>query len=345
MKKNNGNKNESEKRSFFRSESATATVIGAVLLLGIIFSVFAIIRIDAVPEWKNDAEYSHMNNVGEDMADLKSKIDMMSTILALSSSSSYINASNPSSLAPPLVMNVPFHMGGGDIPFIDSIKSSGNLAVNKDRYVMSIIVNPEDDEPYFKSINCGTINYSSQNRYYVDQVFSYENGALILKQKDQAVMMLYPSILFSNVSTNENNVSNYDVSINVIRVLQKPYIPPDIISSNSRCSLRLTGIGYEPLYDSEIKSSGNIDRFILTITTEYPKVWELYFEKIMENAGIGQEKYTLMNESKNVRLIFPKISDPASENESTSEKESTLEIKRLYISETAIKAEPEIGLN
>lgn len=338
MEKNNGNKNESDRRYFFRSESATATVIGAVLLLGIIFTVFAIIRIDAVPEWKNDAEYSHMDDIGEDMADLKSKIDMMSTILALNSNSSYINSSNPGYLAPPLVMNVPFHMGGGEIPFIDSIKSSGNLAVNKDRYVMSIIVNPEDDEPYFQSINCGTINYSSQNRYYVDQVFSYENGALILKQKDQAVMMLYPSILFSNVST-KNNVSNYDVSINAIRVLQKPYIPPEIISSNSRCSLRLTGIGYQPLYDSEIKSLGNIDRFVLTITTEYPKVWERYFEKIMEDAGISQDKYNLTNESKNVHLIFPEISDPASENE------STLEIKRLYISETEIKAEPEIGLN
>ena len=34
-------------------------------------------------------------------------------------------------------------MGGGDIPFVGSMKSSGTLAVNKGKCVMSIIVNPE----------------------------------------------------------------------------------------------------------------------------------------------------------------------------------------------------------
>ena len=86
MKKHNGNRSRSEKKFFFHSESATATVIGAVMLLGIIFSVLTIIWVECVPEWKNDAEYSHMDDVCEDMAEVKSRIDMMSIVLASNSS-------------------------------------------------------------------------------------------------------------------------------------------------------------------------------------------------------------------------------------------------------------------
>ena len=74
-------------------------------------------------------------------------------------------------------------MGGGGIPFVRSTEASGILGINKDKCVMKIIVNPQDDEPYTGSVNCGTVTYQSKNHYYVDQVYSYENGALILSQR------------------------------------------------------------------------------------------------------------------------------------------------------------------
>ncbi|MDD2340165.1 MAG: hypothetical protein PHG79_07900, partial [Methanosarcina sp.] len=265
MKKHKENRSRSEKRFFSDSESATATVIGAVLLLGIIFSVLTILWVGCVPEWKNDAEYSHMDSVWEDMAELKSRIDIMSIVMASSSNSSPISSNssiNPlysDPLAPKLVTSVPFHMGGGGIPLISSMKSSGTLAVNKDKCVISIIVNREGAVPYIKSIDCGTVTFTSQNTQYVDQVFSYESGALILDQKEQSVMMLYPSIRFSNVSTRGHN--EYNVSINAISVGQRPHAPIEIISSNSECSLRLTGIDhtfdYISVNASEKKNSGN----------------------------------------------------------------------------------------
>lgn len=88
---------------FFRSESASSTVVGAVLLLAIIVSIFSVVRIGYIPEWKNDAEYSHMNDVWKDMADLKSKIDLITIALA----------SDPDSQNTEITMSVPFHMGEG----------------------------------------------------------------------------------------------------------------------------------------------------------------------------------------------------------------------------------------
>ncbi|WP_292390609.1 hypothetical protein [Methanosarcina sp. UBA5] len=329
MKKHNEKDSRIEKLKYSNSESATATVIGAVLLLGIIFSVLVIIWVGCVPEWKNDAERSHMDNVWKDMADVKSKIDMMSIILASTPDSSKLNTSNPSSSAPQLVMNVPFHMGGGSLPIIGTTKSSGILAVNKDKCIMSAIVIYNDSTSFPFNISCGTITYASQNHYYVDQSFSYEGGALILDQGKQPVMMLYPSIRFSKASSNQ-----YNISINAVRIFRALYDSPQIISSNSGCSLRLTGIDYRHIYDSDEYEDLSIERLVLTIYTTHPDAWKQYLSKMLADAGI--DDYTLVEneDNNNVRLIFPKLDSTA-----------TGTLKRLYISETVVKAEPGIGLN
>jgi hypothetical protein len=332
MEKHDENRSRSEKTFFFHSESATATVIGAVLLLGIIFSVLTIICVFCIPEWKSDAEYSHMGDIFEDMAEVKSKIDMTSIILASNPNYSSPNSTNPGSSAPQLIISVPFHMGGGDLPLIGPIKSSGSLAVNRESCKMGIVAkSPNGSTIYSQLINCGTITYNSQNRYYVDQNISYENGALILDQKEQPVMMLYPSIRFSRALDDGSGVPKYNVSINAVRIFQKPYVPPEAISSNTGCSLRLTGIDYRPYDVGE-----NLARLELTVYTKNPDAWEQYFYKVTKDANIVPDTdcYIHKDEGKSsVSLTFPK------------ENTGTKGLKGLYLSETVVKAEPGIGLN
>lgn len=346
MKKNKETRYVPGKKFFFYSESGTATTIGAVLLLGIIFSVLTFVSVECIPEWKNDAEYSHMDSVWGDMAELKSSIDMMSIVMASNYNSSDINSSYLNSSAPDLVTSVPFHMGGGDIPFVGSMKSSGTLAVNKGKCVISIILNRENADPYIKSIVCGAVTYTSKNNNYVDQVFSYENGAVILAQGEQPVMMLYPSIRVSNVSTSASN--DYNVSINTISVCKKLYSPPEIISSNSECSLRLTGIDYISVYDSEKevldnskKGPGNVTTFTLMVNSNYPEAWQSYLNKTMEDAKIGSDKYNTNKLGNNVRLTFYMTPDTSKGNANKVKPDI---LKELYVSKTEIKAEPGIGL-
>ena len=196
-------------------------------------------------------------------------------------------------------------MGGGDLPLIGPIKSSGSLAVNKENCKMSIVVIPiHGFSILFQIINCGTITYNSQNRYYVDQNLSYENGALILDQKEQSVMTLYPSIRFSRTATN-----GYNVSINAVKIFQKPYAPPETISSNTGCSLRLTGIDYRPLYDSN--NGENLDRLKLTVYTKNPDAWEQYFKKATDDANIDHADCDLEHGLK-CKAIFRKFDLPQS---------------------------------
>lgn len=344
MKVPDENRSQSEKTLFPHSESATATVIGAVLLLGIIFSVLTVICVYCIPEWKADAEYSYMGDICGDMAEVKSKIDMISIVLASSPNSSNLNSPNPGSSSPQLIISVPFHMGGGDIPIIGPIKSSGTLAVNRENCRMGIVVkNPQNYIIHDQLIHCGTITYNSQNRYYVNQNINYENGALILDQNEQQVMMLYPSIRFSRALDDEYNKMKYNVSINAVRVFQKPYIPPEVISSNARCSLRLAGIDYIPWYDSSKRVGENLAKLEITVYTKNPEAWEQYFRKVTKDANINPDDDCDIvpwdpelypdEEIPFVRLTFP--------GKNTVEKG----LKGVYISETVVKAEPGIGLN
>jgi hypothetical protein len=314
MKEKNSKNSQVSKPVFLRSESATSTVVGAVLLLAIIVSVFSVVRIGYIPEWKNDAEYSQMNDVWEDMTDLKSKMDLMTIVLA----------SEPDS-PNTVTMNVPFHMGGGDVPLIGTIKSSGTLSVaNKEERNMTVTTVSEGN---WKSgpILYGTVTYSSQNRYYVDQNFIYEGGALILSQGERSSMMLYPSIRVSRLPTN-----GYDVSMHVVEIDKSINSPADVISSNTGCFLRLTGREFKPLYDSDKDSSGNISSFTLTVNTDNPDAWYLYLNETIANARITKDSNLTKHEN-SVILTFPNGS-------------SGKDLNRLYVSKTRVKVEPGIGI-
>jgi len=311
----NFSENSRESKFFsLRSEAASSTVVGAVLLLAIIVSVFSVVRIGYIPEWKNDAEYSHMNDVWEDMSDLKSKIDLMTIALA-----SEPNSQNT------VTMNVPFHMGGGDVPLIGTIKSSGTLSVNKDECEIKITTN--SDGNWNNTTTCGAVSYASQNRYYVDQEFTYEGGALILSQGERSSMMLYPSIRFSRAPAN-----GFNASIHIVEIEKYRFAPSDTISSNTGCSLRITGKEFTPLYDSEKDSSGNISSFTLTVNTGHPEAWYLYLKETMEDSKIKNSDYDLPQPTNNtVSLTFPSES-------------SGKDLSRLYVSKTIVKVEPGIGI-
>lgn len=274
-------------KSLFNSESAAATVIAAVLLLCIIFTLFAVIRIAYVPEWKSDAEQLHMSEVQRDMIELKSTLDTISFFTALS----------PSYSAHTYPITIPFSMGGGEVPILEPSKSSGTLSVNTEPCNMTIIIYNSSNLPFFsKTMDCGGITYSSNNREYVDQIFRYENGALILKQGERSIMKEDPSF----IATSNNTSDHYNISIQVINI--KGY--GDSISSNTEASLRLNGTIVEPVFNSS-SDGEDIKSFNCTITTKYPEAWKSYLSKVTRKAGLeNYVDYTLESTSDKIYLNF-----------------------------------------
>jgi len=309
MKRNRGSGFKPCPDSFFRSESGASTAIAFILLLGIVFTVFSIVHLGYVPEWKTDAEHSHMGEIWRDMTELKSKIDR-TTIFMMS---------DPNTTASNITIMMPLRTGSMEMPFTGSSRFSGTVSVNTDTCNMTIV--PANSSE--RSINCGTISYTSNNKYYVDQTFKYENGALILAQKEQSVMKHYPMIRISEVSNN-----NYNFSINAIEIRGLE----DTLSSNSDCSVHLTDFSFSPFYDSY--DYENVSSFELKIYTDHPDAWGEYFNETMKRAGLEDGKDYSLNLEENERLYF-----------SFPKNRSECSLNRLYVGKTTVNAELINGLN
>jgi hypothetical protein len=266
---------EKAKKSLFNSEAAGATVIAAVLLLAMIFTLLAVIKVEYVPQWKTDAEVLHMNQVQNDMTELKSTVDMVSFLMVSNSSSSFYG----------FPATVSFSMGGGEIPILEPSKSSGTLSINDEPCQMVLVSNinltANTTDNTNKTIECGGITYFSDNRQYLDQVLRYEAGGLILAQGNKSLMKQPPAF---NIQNMDNH--NYTLSIQAINITGKA----DSMSSNTDASVRLTGIRNSIIYDSNDiignNTNSEITSVFCVIFTNYPNAWETYLNETAENAGL-----------------------------------------------------------
>jgi hypothetical protein len=272
---------------FSKCESAAATVIVAVLLLALIFTVISVVKLEYVPEWKNDAERNHMYDKWDEIVGVKTRIDILSKLMESENYSAYSISST-----------VPVNIGGGEVPAFDSSKSAGKLEVNTEKCTM--IVTPYSPSQKIKPhiIECGGITCYSENRQYPDQVFKYENGALILADGENSRMKQSPIFCVENTEGN-----NYTFTLGAVQILGKP----DSISSNTVTPLRLTGWGIQPMHNSSDYIGINISAFNLTIATRYPDAWTAYFNEIAQEKELENgTDYIVrcMPESGHVRFSF-----------------------------------------
>lgn len=306
MKTRKNISSETARKSFFNSESAGATIVAAVLLLSIIFTVLAVVRIEYVPMWKTDAEQSHMSEVQKDMAELKSTADMVSLFTSSDSNTS----------AHGFPVTVSFSMGGGEIPILEPSKSSGTLSLNTERCRMIITPQRSSISNSTEIVDCGGITYYSNNREYLDQILRYENGALILSQKDRSLMRQSPSFKIERTTGD-----NYTVSIHTIKMTGEP----DSISSNTDASLRLTGLYTEPVYDSN--DSEGIDSFTCTILTQYPDAWVSYINETAKNADLEYDADYIVDKIGSNTVYFSCLDN------------GTKNLERLCVNKSVIQAE------
>ena len=253
---------------FSKSESAAVTVIIAILLLGLVFAMISVVRLHYVPEWKSEAEQAHMYDIQDDMIGVKARIDILSELME----SGNYSANNFSA-------TVPFNLGGGKVQVFEPSKSAGKLEVNKERCTVTITSFNDSLSKNLDTLECGGISCYSENRQYPDEIFRYENGALILANGKNSIMKQPPAF---TIEENETSKDNYIVTIRAVQLSGKA----DSISSNTITPLQLTGWGAMPYNSSEDTSIISINAFDLTIATEYPDAWFAYFDETAQDEGL-----------------------------------------------------------
>ncbi|WP_143072237.1 DUF7289 family protein [Methanolobus profundi] len=251
-------------------DSAISSVVSAVLLLGIVVSLITVVNVQYVPEWKTTAEQVHMDDVFYDMAEMKNEVDILSAY----------SLTEPSTT---LAVSVPVKMGGGSIPIFASGKSSGRLAINDEDFDMSIVAMTPG--LYYNSdpllLDLGTITYVSNNNYFVDQVFTYENGALIVSQNDNSLMRLEPQMSMKRTE-NGTNITMY---VNALDING----PTRSISSSSVEELNFRTNGSDSLYWEGLLFSD----MTMTLRTSHPSSWVTFFETMTDDSGIDAADYSI----------------------------------------------------
>jgi hypothetical protein len=247
-----------------RNDIGVVGIVTAILLVGLVVTVFSLVQTTYVPQWMDEIENDHMDTVFAQFTELKHTLD--------------IQMYEPSSNSIPIT--TPLTLGSEDIPYFLSQKSSGKLEILENNMLIEI----EGDST--ESHQIGTIEYTSQNSYFTDQKHIYEAGSVILHQDQGTLLVSKPFLSLTNVDT--INISFTVINITSINGKTSAY-------GSHTCSI-LTNYSYSQNYTLE-----NITE--ITISTSYQKPWKEYINSTLNNGGfIASEDYTLSQTSQDIIL-------------------------------------------
>ena len=188
-----------EKRMLFTSNNALAGVIEALLLVGLVALILSFIQLYYIPEIMEDKEATHMDQVSQQFSQLKSVVEIQSTI-------GVINDGNPNQkYIAYTTMASPLTLGSRQLPYFVSLASPGQVTLidKNDAGENKIKINPPPlplgyDFP--SGIPLTSILYEAYNYYFVPQKYILEGGGIILNQADGEVMSVNPAMNIVNNS-------------------------------------------------------------------------------------------------------------------------------------------------
>jgi FlaG/FlaF family flagellin (archaellin) len=192
---------------FNMDNSGISTVIGLILIVGLIVSVAAVIKLTYIPDVKKQLEADHMQHVIDDIGQFKTQLDI-AQVASISTGAGYSATAY-------------VEMGGGAIPVVDTSASSGTLSL--DPAYGTFRIDAYDIHGNALSLSdataLGRLVYQSNNHFYADQNVSYEGGMIVLAQPGGSVMLAPPSFV---VAADPHVPEHPLVSVNAFRLNGTP---------------------------------------------------------------------------------------------------------------------------
>jgi len=238
-------------RNIKTSDNAVVGIVTAILLVGLIVTVFAILQTVYVPEWMKEIEADHLNQAGAQFSQMKFAID-----LQLFGSNDTTNLSITS----------PLTLGSSKIPFLFSERSSGTFKIYNN---LSTFVFQNATTTYTYLLN--GIEYQSKNTYFINQLYSYEAGAVIVGQDAGNYISAAP---FFSITENTTDQMSFTL-VNISSVGGKT-----AASGYDTASIRTQ---YAYLDDETVQL---VNCTTITISTQYPYAWKSYVNDTLALAGL-----------------------------------------------------------
>lgn len=188
------------------NDAALSEVIGFVLLMALVVAALSLYMIYVVPVEGREAEIAHMNRINEQFTDYKFTLDSIRTSMSMNNLS-------------PVMTSTSFYLGTGEnsmdaggffVYLIKPRSSSATLSVNATGDTFSIDSSSYHDSPGNAGefpLNVTSLEYASNNNYWIQQRYSYLLGGVFLYQQDGVTNRIAPLISITN-SSNRSVVVN-----------------------------------------------------------------------------------------------------------------------------------------
>lgn len=258
--------NRLSKRHFLkRDREGVASTVGTIMALLVFMTFLSMFTNSYIPVWMQDNERAHMNQVFNQFADLKGKIDSL-IVTAQVTGSNTIHMYSPITLG---AQGIPVFASPTAGLLTYSPQGTGDSGIYV-RFNYSL----EGVKTRVSESGGGVVELYAPNRYYVQQWIGYENGAIIVKQQDGQILRAWPSI----------EVEKNGPSINI------KFTQIDFIGTNASLggtgtvglNLNLVYIDSQT-YQFDITSGKYVN---ITFRTKYWDAWQQFLDDTCLKAGL-----------------------------------------------------------
>ena len=236
------------------SDYGVVGIVVAVLLIGLLVSVVSLIQYKYVPEWMEEKEAEHMDDVLTQFSQLKFAIDTQS-------------ASNQTNT--PIATSIT--LGSKELPYLMSMRSYGRLEIISDTCNITI-----DDVAGGRTgpIRLGIIKYTSANAYYIPeekQSYVYEAGSIITSQTKGSSISIKPSFKLVKIPDNK-------IIFSVVNI------------SGIGNKISIGGYDTVPIQTEFFINTSNtfakiVEAEYININTSYPIAWSVFLNSSLRVGG------------------------------------------------------------
>jgi hypothetical protein len=256
-------------KSIRKKDEAVAGIVVAVMIVGLVLAIISIIQTIYIPKWMESREAEHMGVVSNQFSNFKYTID---TQIALKQD---------------IPVSSSVTLGSRELGFFMSNKAFGRLALISDGWAHRIVRYAGDT---FED-NYGILRYTSENAYFLNQIYNYEIGGVVLNQTEGAVFIVKPEFTVTyNASTRVANLSMTCI---------------DLVPNDEKTSI--SGYGTYPIRTEYLSMTNTTITSIKTfaIITPFSSIWYTFLNTTLADANLVKNTdYTITKTTNQVTITF-----------------------------------------
>ncbi len=256
-------------KSIRKKDEAVAGIVVAVMIVGLVLAFISIIQTIYIPKWMESREAEHMGVVANQFSDLKFTID---TQIALKED---------------VPVSSSITLGSRELGFFMSNKAFGRLALISGGWAYRIVRTAGDTY----EDNYGILRYTSENAYFLNQIYNYEVGGVILNQTEGAVFIIKPE--FSAKYNTSTRIANLSLTC------------VDLVPNDEKTSI--SGYGTYPVRTEYVSATNTTITSVKTIIVFSPfsSIWYNFLNATLSDENLVKNTdYTITKTSNQVTITF-----------------------------------------